>query len=336
MPQANRKIPKPARTNNGKKPSTAPRFTENRKLPVRTTERSAIELYDNTKLIWKLLLVSLPIDLLVVSLELRIALSPSLLSFLELASLAGLSIAALFLLRDSMIDGLDKLEAFQHRAMKFSIAHSKAIFFVIAAVTTVEIIFHVGGFGIIAIIPASILALRASRAIKKSLGEHHERFLAFERDQVLLLNSLNKRLFTLSITPLVFARVASLCAAVAVLATSHSIGAWLPYGGAALVLLCTFFPQEEDFVIRCRKCSRWTSRALKSKGYCPVCSREEFQLKEMPEQAAAVAANKKTSSSQVGRLKALNQFFTRVIASAKGASIVSPPSTPKPPGLSKS
>lgn len=287
-------------------------------------------------MIWKFLLISLPIDLMVVSLDLRVTFSPQLLGFLELAAILGLITSAAFLLRDSIIDSLDSLESIQQRAMRFTIKHSDIIFLVVAALTTLEIIFHAGVFGAIALIPGIIIAVRASRAIKKSLGEHTERFLALERDQVLLLNVLNKRLLTLSLVPIAAARAASFCAALGVLATTRDVSNWLPYGVAALVLLLTFLPQEEDFLIRCQKCSRWTSRALKSRGYCPVCSREEFQVKDGTDRKDE--NSQKERKSYAARLKDLKKRLRRETTSEiEGASApTAPPSASTATGRSKS
>ena len=267
--------------------------------------------------VWKLLLVSLPLDLLVVSIDIRILISPSLLAFLGIAALTGLVLSAGFLSRDSIFDSFDKLQELQQRSMRLSIKHSRSIFIAVIALVSLEIILHFGSFGLVALVPGAFLAVRASRAIQKSFREQRTRFLAFERDQVLLLAAQNKRLLVISLFPLISARVASLCAAIEVLATSQYLSAWLPYGAVTLILLCTLMPKEEDFIARCGRCSRWTSRALKSKGCCPVCTREEFQVKENI--VAAPHQFAEPEKSHAARLKALIQFLTRAIASEKRA-----------------
>jgi hypothetical protein len=290
--------------------SPATKFTENRLLPVRSTGLKVLENFERSQFLWTLALASLPVDCLIVLSGLQIALPPQTQMNLQIAALALLVISAAFLLREPLITALDKLQSFQYSITKLSIKHSKIIFLVIAAATAFEIILRFGRFGVLALAAAAFVSFKAVRAIRANFKDQKQKFEAFERDKLLLVEKMDRQLFLISLLPIFTARLASLAAALVAL-PSHDIYVWLPFGAVSLVLLFTFMPQREDFIVRCSRCSRWTSRSLQGKGQCPICAREEFQIKEHGVTNDLLERKKENKSGYAARLRSLSQSLTR-------------------------
>lgn len=258
-------------------PAAPSKFTENRTLPVRFGKRGALEYFEQAQLFWKVALASLPLDALLATLRLDLHLPAKTLANLQFASYGLLVAASLFLFRESVTTAIEKLHDFRRFVLNLKLYQSRLILLGIGLVIAVELAYRFGNFGWVAFAAAALIALRAARSVSKTFKKQHERYRALEQDKTLLLDALNAQLFVLSIFPIVTARLAALVSAIVALATSQSLGDWLPVGMTSLVLLLAVMPQEEDFIARCPRCSRWTSRALKQRGYCPVCAREQFQ-----------------------------------------------------------
>ncbi len=260
------------------------RYAENRLLPVRMGTRGPLSYFEQSQTISRSLIASLPFDIILASLVVPASFPPHLIEFMRTASLGLLVIAAMFIFRERILDGTDKLRKLQHYLSSLGTKHSKAVIGIIIAITLAELAVRLGNIGVFAVLAGLVVAYRAYKALDRTLAEQQLKLEALERDRTLLLDNLNRQIFLFSLMPLGCARTASLLAALVVLSTTHNTLDWLPYGASALVLLVALFPEQEDFLIRCKRCSRWTSRALKTYGFCPICSREEFQIKASPKE----------------------------------------------------
>lgn len=314
----------PSKTEASKHAEAAPvRLIENRALPVRFTQRSIIEYFADAEQVWRVLLVSIPFDLLLLSAQAPGLVGEKLVAVLQIAAPALLCVSALFLFRTSLWNALQLLLDLQRNVARLSTRHSTLALLGVLLLIGVELVLKFGRYGFIALVAVGFVLIRAALALRKTFEEQRQRYQAIERDSVLALEISNRQLFLFSVIPLFAARIATLAVALASMSHEHSLALWAPYAAAAVVLLFAFCPQQEDFIITCRRCARWTSKALERKGCCPVCAREEFQVRE-------------TTGDQDSRDKERNQLRTLPTTASKSGSAGLSASTSTTAVLSKS
>lgn len=258
----------------------AHKYTENRTLPIRFGTRGPLSYFEQAETLSRTLLASLPFDMLLASVVVPVRFPPHLLAFMTTAAAALLCLSTIFFLREQLIDGFERLRSYQHRISSSGLKHSKFAIAALILLIILETSIRLGKFGLIALMAGAFVAYRAYQSLRETFSAQRARLEQIERDRTLLLDTMNRQIFLFSVIPVGCARMASLLAALTAFATTHDLLWWAPFGAASLVLMLSHYPQQEHFLIQCKRCSRWTSRALKSYGYCPVCSREEFQVKD--------------------------------------------------------
>lgn len=227
-------------------------------------------LFGLARVVFFLCLASLPFDLLIASFELemteqarrRSELVSGILALAAVASIRKEPLLDLFLsaldARDRMLARLGNRTAWVFLGMVALIALVEAFARASqnAAGLVVGLLFAAGA------IASAWKALKEKSALERSVRS----------DPILWLDNANIAIAAISILPLIVTRAISLIAAFD--AGYRNV---LPYWLVSVLLLLALAPQHEDFLVTCRRCAGWTSRALKNRGYCQFCARELFQ-----------------------------------------------------------
>lgn len=261
-------------------PKLAGRFREHRELPIRSTSVSVLYHFHRALSIWQWLLLSFVIDVCLLSSVIPFPLSERSIERLHYTGLALLIIGALGLIREPVLDRLDWVRTRYDRLTAKTQKYSWIGALVAVAAALFEIVIRFGSIGVIVVLACLLVGLRSFFIAKKTLNEHMRQRQAKLNDRVLLLDDLNQQLFLTSIVPFISVRAGSLFLSLQAQAQGLSFLDGIVYCGAALLLFLALMPQREDFVCACPRCARWTSRALKHLGYCPVCTRQEFQAND--------------------------------------------------------
>ncbi|MBX7144506.1 MAG: hypothetical protein K1X79_08665 [Oligoflexia bacterium] len=256
------------------------RFTEHRELPIRTTSVSVLYYFERSQSIWHWLLVSFAIDLVLLCSQIAIPFTEHALERLHYSGLALLIIGSLGLLREPIIDRLDWVRTRYDDITSKTQRYSWIGALIAVAAALFEIVLRFGSVGILVIVACLLVGIRSFYSAQKTLREHMALRQQRRNDRVLLLDDLNRQLFLASIVPMACVRASSLLLILQTQAVADSTDQGLIYIGAAILVFLALLPQREHFVCSCPRCARWTSRALKHLGYCPVCTREKFQVNE--------------------------------------------------------
>ncbi|MCB9029935.1 MAG: hypothetical protein H6619_02710 [Deltaproteobacteria bacterium] len=114
----------------------------------------------------------------------------------------------------------------------------------------------------------------------KQVKQDQKKHLNQNSDKVNWLEQINREIYIISLIPIVASRLISLIGVAIVLSTQSNSAQYAVYLTTAILLLYYFRPRTELYVMHCKRCSVWTSIALYYEGFCPVCMREEFTVKE--------------------------------------------------------
>jgi len=260
------------------------RFIEQRALPVRTIRYTSGYYLGRATTIWHLLMLSLPVDLLLLSLLPYLNL-PALDLSTPLLGAAG--IALIGSMREQLLGVLDRGRTLHAEVAPR--AHRLAPFLLAGLVlfAIVDALLRTGAGGVLAPLAAGIVGIGAFLSGRRMVGEARARFAARERDPLLEIEQTNQQIFLFALLPMVAARSVSF---LGVLTAGVSPGSGMLYIVAGLILLGITMPQREHFIVTCRRCSRWTSRALRRFECCPACAREDFQIQETEKRAGETVA----------------------------------------------
>jgi len=232
---------------------------------IRYTSAYCLQL---SRTIWEWLVASLPLDLAIVYLRTPPSEgSPQLDSDLLMGLLL---IVAAGLFREQLFSLVERLRTFQTRlAPRHVIWLLIGMAVIVGAEVAARIFFQPGSLPVLFILAAGIVAAVSAVRGARTLKREGERFLRDRFAQVEQANTLHLGLVA---APMVAARaLGAACAFTAAAPVDLLVGTV----GAALALL-TLYPRDEDFMAPCPRCSRLTSRVVKTDGCCPLCSPDKF------------------------------------------------------------
>ena len=264
-------------------PTKADKLLIDRSLPVREARLSAFYFFGRAQVIWNALVITLPLDLLLLTLDLRYLAtlwSPPLLRDVTLilffVGLAGL-------IREP---ALDLIASFKEYREKLAASLQKSNWIIVLFVLAIIVLQVVESFfedlSLTPIIMALIIGWGIISSMLQVTSDHKAREEMFAADRILWLEESNKLIFFLSVIPHVAARLISLSAAFYISMGFLDASEFAVYFVASIVLLLALFPQHEHFVIPCSRCSAWTSRVFKNLSHCPECARQKFQAQAVP------------------------------------------------------
>ena len=251
-------------------------------LPQRRVRYTSIFFHRRALQLWQICVVSLPLDLLLLLVHVRI--SPRL---LELFTMLLALLTCGFIAREQVLDAADAVRTtieYTRRSLK-KYSWLGALFFF--ALAMAEMALKMGAQGVrslglipilIAAIVLIIVATGAVRAIRKQMREQMQRLARLNSDRIYWVEQVNTQIFILSIIPIVGARVTAFLSILTL--RGQPAPAWHPISYLILALLCLLaaYPYREHFVTQCRRCGFWTSRALKGLRFCPQCDMRAFQM----------------------------------------------------------
>lgn len=279
-------------------------------LPERVERLSGVYFWQQTMKLHQIMLLTLPIDSLLLYANLKIMKNPAAQSTVEMITFVLLGITLLAFNKGLLFSAIYTLQKIQR---KFSMAKNNRLAWIvlgiIAAVTVVDVLFRISASSssYISVIMAGLFLSGAGYNFYREVRAKLQQDKNFENDPILWLEHTNQQIFTVAVVPLVSARlIATMGALLAPFAPNPSL-AFLLYLGASLSFLLFLTPKKEDFIANCQRCAQFTSRALAIAGYCPACDRQRFQKKEAEQDHAAEAEDDEERDQGPGAAKAASK-----------------------------
>ncbi len=144
---------------------------------------------------------------------------------------------------------------------------------------------------VFALVAFAVIVTRSVRTMRKQMQEQSQHLTLMWTDRIYWVEQVNKQIFSLAIVPIISARLLSISGMLTIRASTTMPLSLIPYLALATLLLLAAYPQREYFVIQCRRCGYWTSRALKGLRGCPKCNRAAFQLVATEDDSALESNN---------------------------------------------
>ena len=229
--------------------------------------------------IWKILLLTTPLDLLL----LYLPVTPPLGLYPAIGVL--LLIAFMGTLRDQLFTLFFKVRTTRERI----IASTQKIRWLLPlavlggvvgefALKTGQVFMKFNPSIFVPIIFFIVVLIPAYRKIKKSTEEKALKDQRLAVDRIYWVEEVNKQIFILNLAPILAARALSLCALIESGAhVPHRDLIGLLYFFGALALSLALYPSKESFILPCKRCGFPTSRALQEFNRCPKCDFGFFQ-----------------------------------------------------------
>jgi hypothetical protein len=280
-----------------KQRAAAPRVDPNSSPLPRRVRYTSVYYHKRAVLLWRICLLTLPLDLVLLPASLRI--DPT---FWQ-GSTAILTLVTLgFIARDKLLDLAAQIRSALDKFRKTSRRYSwiaVALFFA-CAMAEMALKLHAHPFlssgllpVLLAVLAFAVVAFQAVRAIRKQIKENSEHVTRLVTDRIYWVEHVNFQIFVLSIIPIISARLVSITNIFAL--QGDRLAAWrvIPFGVLALLLLIAAHPSREHFVIQCKRCGFWTSRALKGLLFCPKCNTQAFQKIALEDEDSELGSVKK-------------------------------------------
>jgi len=271
---------------------------------------AALRSYNSALLVWRYVLGSLALDLMIFSFGISSFLFADLsqeqatTNFKIMLLLALLGILAIS--KDRLIDALGTFRKARFKTAGFLQRYSVPVMILIALIILTDSLFRIDAFNLVSILVSLIIAVGAAVSIYHSFKESNASSLELSKNRLLLMQQINQQIYLLHIIPMFLTRGISLLAALTFIPGDGQAHMFALGFTASLVLLLALMPQQEQFVTTCRSCTSWISRALKEFDSCPLCAYADFkEKKEEPEIEV-------TEKPQPARLEALKDIKDKI------------------------
>jgi hypothetical protein len=259
------------------------------RAPLRAARYPSLYFFQRTVKIWGWLVLSLPLDLLLLIPEFKpLAELPWLAAFTPIIWLCA-ALAFSFWLREPLIDLVFAADTNRAKLLELTKRHSWIIPILVALMVFAEVASKTGGLNVFSSIAALLITIAAWRSVKESLTKLRNKALEHKTDVVAWIEEANRKVFLASVIPMAAARLISPFGMFKALGEGYSLPALCLWPVASFVLLLAMHPVLEHFMISCKRCGQRTSRVLKAKGFCPWCERnlEEHDRKRARKDPAA-------------------------------------------------
>jgi hypothetical protein len=241
-------------------------------LPFRATLYTSRYYFSVTRRLWHTLMLSTPVDLLLLLLTPQILVNENLsILFLRSGALCAVAGGLIWFVRDLLIDLVFALQLTQRRLAVRSTWPAVALIAIVTLGGLAEFALRFSQVSTVTVVVGGLIAYGAVTSILKEVQKRKAEATALEMDRTARIEQANYSLFLIGVFPIAAARLSALLAGIGLILTHAP--AWqslLPPVGAA-ALLCVFFPHLEQFTFNCQRCGTTTSRALRAGGFCPMC-----------------------------------------------------------------
>jgi len=114
----------------------------------------------------------------------------------------------------------------------------------------------------------------------------------------------------INITPILASRGISLLAVIHISINNQNPLLYLVFALSTLIFLFNFKPQREEFMIPCKSCAAWTSKAFEQSGTCPKCLLRHLESEGLLAKVRVWAVR-----SRVRSLPALSTLYRIILSS---------------------
>lgn len=254
------------------------RHTIDRSLKVVDSVSNPMAYLDRYRLFWMIAFFSLPIDFLLVWGVTFINLTKEEFGSIDLLMGVSIVIGLSALFKERVIDWLVHVWVTIDSISEESKKKLAPWFF--GALLLYSLLDNFLDIGIgswaefVAIVVVLMLVVPVVYSYLESVLAKHRQEIS---NQLVWLNMINWKIFV-ALTVMLFAtRAISVLAVIQAKVGALDFTEYLSYSAIAAMLLLPLYPDESLFIVKCRRCGRSTSRALKGQGFCPYCSRDKFQ-----------------------------------------------------------
>lgn len=244
-----------------------------------TTRYTSKYYYELCLKIWRLLLISLPLDFLLLLVDSHTLNVRYLTQLCQKVLLLLLLVVLASFLREALTSLVFALGETQGKLQKFSSKYSYLILAVVGALIFIEMTSKMGNADVISLLIAAVVTLGALKSIRESMRAKREHQEKLKLDRGLWIEEANYKVFWLTVLPLLAARLISPAGGLLVICQNRSGLLFLAYVFTSAFSLLELQPVPEHFMIHCRRCGQRTSRVLKSSGLCPRCEEQIQSLK---------------------------------------------------------
>ncbi len=268
---------------------------ENTKSLAEAIKKEALASYITASSLWRLALVTLPLDIVLLPVDL------SAIAFADeqplippeiLWLLMFLGLAATY--KEWWLDTLPRVRAFQQKAHSLAKKYPYLVVLLFMGFFFLQALLQLGGLNLSSLFIALAIAALTIPFIIKSMGEIKTNSAELFDDQQLWLKRVNQQVLLLHDVPCLAVRSISIVAALSL--TTNELSQYLACLFASFFLLLALEPRREHFLSSCKGCASRTSRVLKSMLVCPACRPENFEKK-------VVAAEEKMAENELVETK---------------------------------
>ena len=287
---------------------------------LRQIRMTSARYFDRAERYWHWLFLSLGLDAFLFMFP-SVQHRPDLAPFLEAAIVCAAVGALLFLFHDTVWRAIlwarDALTRVSQRTLLVG-------FLVLVALLLVE-------FGsrlytansLLGVLTALVVAGGALMSLVRGYLDKLERDDRYSSDPALWIEHSNRQLFWLAMGPAIPVR--SVSALTALYALIQGDVLWYLVGLViTLVLFGMLQPHRESFMLRCRHCGIWTSKALAATGSCLGCDSESFRLHLQTVHEANIQLINLLRKRFAGAIKTATSRIEEAISAPEESSTTSP------------
>ncbi|RIL09361.1 MAG: hypothetical protein DCC75_06685 [Proteobacteria bacterium] len=228
--------------------------------------------------VWKILLMTLPLDLLLLWYKPAASVSQSLLFSLHFALAVCVAAALTGILKPDIALFLARFRKFQEKAFLRASRYSILLVFIFAVLIFIEISSKLSA-SVWSLAVALVIVAVACRQLLLQIRAVKERNEKLAKDRAFQLADLGRQLYLINLLPLFGARGISIIGALLTATEGSGMYVALLYLGGSLAALLALEPASPSFLINCTSCGRQTSAVHKEKGLCPKCESERLNKK---------------------------------------------------------
>ncbi|MDC0358663.1 hypothetical protein OAO01_07600 [Oligoflexia bacterium] len=263
-----------------------------------------------TNRIWHIALLTLPLDALLLLIRLhhlrQDPLSVTSLS-IEPAIALLLAVGVLFSFREQLISLLSKLQSFQKKFQASSKRYPLIIVALIGAAILVVSLAQEDDLNALSVVAIAFGAIVGAASWYTALKQTQAYQSKLATDRGFWIEDTSKYIFFINIIPIVCLRAISFAAAINAVVTGGGLTPFVTCFFASFLLLLCLAPQVSHFLIPCKRCASWTSRAFTNSEYCPRCEELIFKdttlsLKDQQEQVETMLAGSKQKPGKPNKL----------------------------------
>jgi len=183
---------------------------------------------------------------------------------------------------DQILDLLVYVEKFQRQIQSALQKRSLWLFVLIIAVVIFESLSRIQNIELIPIIFIGLTVLITLHSWYRAYKEGREHQNKLKEDRAFWIENASQRIFIISLIPIACARALSFLAVLNNMLNTADGKEQFPgatlYMACSLLLLIYLYPKQEHFIIPCKRCASFMSRAFKSFGVCPRCETKAYSV----------------------------------------------------------